>query len=279
MFWIQRFARDLLGSYADSVRALAALPWLFAAIIGWEFAQHVVEVRLGMFESREIARAMNDDGLRMVFGWIKMASIYVGAFFVIRHFAGSREDRALAPLGTAARRFLPYVLYALAVFGALFYAADLVPASQVDTLRATLGLVQLLIEPLTMHEEFGTALLGRLDRGTEFGYPLLQLVAPLFPPGDLPRRRHEPSSNVGVRPAMGQLIRVGVDRLQCQQELRHRQRGVRRSLAGCGGVVGVGHRRPVCQVSGRDRARRSLATTAAARSDRARRAESSCRRG
>ena len=162
MFWIQRFARDLLGSYADSVRALAALPWLFAAIIGWEFAQHVVEVRLGMFESREIARAMNDDGLRMVFGWIKMASIYVGAFFVIRHFAGSREDRALAPLGTAARRFLPYVLYALAVFGALFYAADLVPASQVDTVRGTLGLVQLLIEPLLMVWVVAAATDGRI---------------------------------------------------------------------------------------------------------------------
>lgn len=51
MIWIKRFFTDLGGTYVDSLRAIKALPWLFAAIIGWEFAQHIVEVRIGMFES------------------------------------------------------------------------------------------------------------------------------------------------------------------------------------------------------------------------------------
>ena len=82
MIWMKRFFTDLGGTYLDSLRAIKALPWLFAAIIGWEFAQHIVEVRIGMFESKEMARAVADDRLRMAFGWVKMASIYVGAFFV-----------------------------------------------------------------------------------------------------------------------------------------------------------------------------------------------------
>ena len=97
MIWLRRFFADMIGSYLDSLRALRALPWLFAAIVLWEFAQHVVEVRIGMFESRDMARLTNDNGLRMAFGWTKMTSIYVGAFFVIRHFASQRAGRVLAP--------------------------------------------------------------------------------------------------------------------------------------------------------------------------------------
>lgn len=162
MTWLRRFFPDLLGAYLDSLRALRALPWLFGIIIAWEFAQHGVEVRLGMFESREIARAANDDGLRMVFGWIKMILIYVGAFFVIRHFAGQRDGRRLDPPAIAARRFLPYALYALAVFAAMFYARELVPAAQVDTLRGALGLGQVLIEPLLMGWVVAAATDGRI---------------------------------------------------------------------------------------------------------------------
>ncbi|HAD18729.1 MAG TPA: hypothetical protein DCF81_17935 [Erythrobacter sp.] len=162
MIWLRRFFADMIGSYLDSLRALRALPWLFAAIVLWEFAQHVVEVRIGMFESRDMARLRNDNGLRMAFGWIKMTSIYVGAFFVIRHFASQREGRVLAPLGTAALRFLPYVLYALVVFAAMFYARALVPEVHVTALRSALGLGQLLIEPLLMTWVVAAATDGRV---------------------------------------------------------------------------------------------------------------------
>lgn len=162
MHWIRRFSADLAGSYLDSLRAIKALPWLFAAIILWEFAQHVVEVRIGMFTNEETARAVSQDGARMVFGWVKMISIYVGAFFVIRHFAGTRDGRQLAPLGPAAKRFAPYLVYSLILFAAVFYTRDFAAEDQVDMVRAVLGLGQVLIEPLLMAWVVAAATDGRI---------------------------------------------------------------------------------------------------------------------
>ena len=60
MIWLRRFFADMIGSYLDSLRALRALPWLFAAIVLWEFAQHLVEVQIGMFESRDMHTTEGD---------------------------------------------------------------------------------------------------------------------------------------------------------------------------------------------------------------------------
>lgn len=150
MFWTRRFFTDLAGSYLDSLRAIKGLPWLFAAIMLWEFAQHIVEVRIGMFDSIEAAREVGQDTTRMVFGWVKMASIYVGAFFVIRYFSARRDGRALDPIGRAASRFAPYLVYSLLIFAAIFYTRDFVADENVDAFRGTVGLGQILVEPLLM---------------------------------------------------------------------------------------------------------------------------------
>ena len=162
MIWMKRFFTDLGGTYLDSLRAIKALPWLFAAIIGWEFAQHIVEVRIGMFESKEMARAVADDGLRMAFGWVKMASIYVGAFFVIRHFVSQRSDRVLAPLRSASLKYLPYLVYSLLAFAAIFYAPSILPEAHVDSFRTTIGLGQPLLEPLLIAWVVSAATDGRI---------------------------------------------------------------------------------------------------------------------
>ncbi len=162
MIWMKRFFTDLGGTYLDSLRAIKALPWLFAAIIGWEFAQHIVEVRIGMFESKEMGRAVAGDRLRMAFGWVKMALIYIGAFFVIRHFISQRSNRNLAPLSSAGPRYLPYFAYSLVVFAALFYTRSLVPEGHVDTFRAAVGLGQQLLEPLLIAWVVAAATDGRI---------------------------------------------------------------------------------------------------------------------
>lgn len=162
MIWIRRFFTDLAGTYLDSLRAFKGLPWLLAAIVLWEFAQHVIEVRIGMFESKEAARAVGQDGSRMVFGWIKMASIYVGAFFLIRYFAGRRDGRPLDPVGRSAARFAPYFAYSLILFAAVFYTRDFVADEHVDSFRGTVGLGQLLIEPMLMAWVVAAATDGRI---------------------------------------------------------------------------------------------------------------------
>ncbi|WP_084582186.1 hypothetical protein [Sphingomonas azotifigens] len=145
MTWLKRFGIDLIGAHVDGVRAIRALPWLFGVLIAWELAQHVVEVRIGFFTSVDAARAVQEDGGRMLLGWIKMLSVYVGGFFVLRQLAG----RVNAPIGTAALRYLPYLAYALIAFALIFYAGRWAP-DRVDEARAVVALAQIAIEPLLM---------------------------------------------------------------------------------------------------------------------------------
>ena len=150
MNWLKRFAGDFAGAHIDGLRAMRALPLLFTAIILWEFAQHIVEVRIGMFESEEAMKAVSNDPTRMAFGWVKMILIYVGAFFVIRHLAGTRDGRSLQPIPAAFTRYLPYMIYMLGCFALVFYARGFIPESDVMAFRTTISLSQVFVEPFLM---------------------------------------------------------------------------------------------------------------------------------
>jgi hypothetical protein len=150
MTWLKRYFADLFGAYADGVRVAAALPWLFALVAGWEFAQHVVEVRIGFFDSREASKAVSLDGSRMALGWVKMLLVYVGGFLAIRCLVGRDGGGPIDAAGPAAARYAPYVLYSLALFALIVFAGRIVAPARVDLFRALVGLAQLLIEPLLM---------------------------------------------------------------------------------------------------------------------------------
>ena len=47
-------------------------------------------------------------------------------------------------------RYLPYVVYSLIVFALIFYAPSFTPAERVMTVRGTVGLTQVALEPLLM---------------------------------------------------------------------------------------------------------------------------------
>lgn len=150
MIWLKRYFTDLAGAHLDGLRTMRGLGWLFAFIIAWEFAQHVVEVRIGMYESEDAMRAVGNDPARMVMGWIKMILVYIGGFFTIRYLARTRQGTQLDPVGTAMARYLPYMAYMLGMFAALFYARSYVAEEHVDTVRAIIGLSQVFAEPLLM---------------------------------------------------------------------------------------------------------------------------------
>lgn len=147
---LRRFVADLFGAYADGVRVVAGLPWLFGAIIAWEFAQHVMEWRIGFFDSRAAATAVSQDGSRMALGWVKMILVYVGGFFAIRYLVLGRAAGVMRPSPRTIAAYAPYVAYSLIVFAAIFYAGALVPAPRLMTARGIVGIGQLLIEPLLM---------------------------------------------------------------------------------------------------------------------------------
>lgn len=147
---IRRFVADLVGAYIDGLRAMRGLPLLFAALIAWEFAQHVIEYRTGFFVSRAAAQAVAHDPSRMALGWIKMILVYVGGFFTIRFLVGGDARAAMRPSPACILRYLPYVGYALLIFALIFYADLWVPPARVSMVRGIVGIVQILVEPLLM---------------------------------------------------------------------------------------------------------------------------------
>ena len=135
----RRFLHDLVGVYADGLRTMRGLPLLFAALIAWEFFQHVIEYRIGFFTSRAAAQAVAHDPSRMALGWVKMILVYVGGFFTIRFLAGRQGTPVMRPPLRSILRYLPYVGYALLVFAGIFYADLLDAPSRVNTARGIIG--------------------------------------------------------------------------------------------------------------------------------------------
>jgi hypothetical protein len=148
MIWLRRFFTDLFGAYLDGFRVARALPWLFVALVAWEFVQHVVEVRIGFFESEAASRAVAQDTTRIAFGWVKMLLVYVGGFFAIRYLAWGDGVQAMRPTPGTLLRYAPYVAYAMTLFALVFHARSLVAQDQVMTFRMAVGLAQMAIEPL-----------------------------------------------------------------------------------------------------------------------------------
>lgn len=150
MLWIKRFFADLGGAQVDGVRFARAVPAVFLVMAGWEFAQHVVEVRIGFFASADAAKAVGLDGTRLALGWVKMILVYVGEFLALRYLFWKDAGRALRPTSAAARRYAPYAVYSLIVFAFILYAGSFAPPGQMMNVRGTIGTAQLFVEPLLM---------------------------------------------------------------------------------------------------------------------------------
>jgi hypothetical protein len=90
--------RDFFRSAGRAVALLyprgASMLWLAPAVLALvvipEFAQHVVEIRIGMFESAEAARSLQNEPTRWAFGYIKIAGLVV-TFLAAARFWWTRE--------------------------------------------------------------------------------------------------------------------------------------------------------------------------------------------
>lgn len=79
----------------DSFIGGSSLFWLAPAIplllLVPEMAQHVVEIRLGMFDSLEAARSVSQAPMRWAFGYVKIAGLVLTALAAARYWGGLRE--------------------------------------------------------------------------------------------------------------------------------------------------------------------------------------------
>ena len=75
----------------DGFRIWWLAPLIPALVVVPEFIQHVAEIRIGMFDSREAARALSDDPRRMVWGYLKIAGLLI-AILAAARFWGARAS-------------------------------------------------------------------------------------------------------------------------------------------------------------------------------------------
>ena len=104
--------RRIIETYRRRGRTLVLAPALVAVAVVPEFAQHVAEIRLGMFDSMEAFRSLANDPTRWAFGYAKVAGFLVPILAVARFWAVDGEWRRLLRPGwlPAGRMILSIVL-------------------------------------------------------------------------------------------------------------------------------------------------------------------------
>lgn len=91
--------RRIVETYRLGGRTLLVAPLLVAFPVLPELAQHVVEIRLGMFDSTEAFRALANDPTRWAFGYAKVAGFLIAILAIARFWAVAGEWRRLLRLG------------------------------------------------------------------------------------------------------------------------------------------------------------------------------------
>lgn len=110
-----RAGRALVDLYPKGLSLFWLAPAVMALVVIPEFIQHVVEVRLGMFDSRAAFAALAMDPTRMAFGYVKIAGLVLAMLAVARFWWTRRAGRPwYDPRGIAWRRLaIGFVLFML----------------------------------------------------------------------------------------------------------------------------------------------------------------------
>lgn len=77
----------------DGFRIWMLAPLIPALIVLPEFAQHVFEIQIGMFESREVGRSVSNDPTRWAFGYVKIAGLLLSILATIRFWGAASNGR------------------------------------------------------------------------------------------------------------------------------------------------------------------------------------------
>ncbi|TPG10910.1 hypothetical protein [Sphingomonas oligophenolica] len=153
---IRAFFRSWLGAFRDGWELARVLPLIVLAMMGIEFAQHLVELHLGFFSAdAAVRKAASLQPLRMAFGWPKMLVLWAIGLVTIRYCVSGDARSAIRPSTVAMRRYGWVVLFQFIPFTAILYAGPILatvglPASGLLAFRSVFGLGQQLLEPLLM---------------------------------------------------------------------------------------------------------------------------------
>ncbi|MFL9841352.1 hypothetical protein ABS767_10280 [Sphingomonas sp. ST-64] len=109
--------------FGGSARYAWACPLLFAVPLLAEFAQHVVEVHLGLYESVAQAKALEGHPLRMGFGYIKVIALVLTGYWAVRFLGFGNSARAARRIDPVALRLYGWVV----AWGLFWLAVNMAP--------------------------------------------------------------------------------------------------------------------------------------------------------
>lgn len=112
---------DIRRLYADAGAFALALPVLFSIPVVIEFAQHVVEIRLGLYRTG-LGGAAAADQRRLVLGFAKTLALLLPAYWFVRYMASHRNAAYAKRIEHPATTLfaVQFLLRALAQWLALF---------------------------------------------------------------------------------------------------------------------------------------------------------------
>ncbi len=88
---MKAFFTQFRMSLRDSLRIWWLAPIIPAISVIPEFAQHITEIDLGMFVSKDAAKDLADDPTRWAFGYVKLAGLLLAILASIRFWAASEQ--------------------------------------------------------------------------------------------------------------------------------------------------------------------------------------------
>lgn len=113
---------DIKSSYAVGFRFAAAFPLIFLIPPLVEFIQHIIEWRIGMFDSLEQAEALAAHPARIGFGYVKLVALMLVGLWIVRFIHSGGDRKATTSLTTGGViAFIPVIL----VFMGLDYGQTL----------------------------------------------------------------------------------------------------------------------------------------------------------
>lgn len=133
--------RDLKAIYREVAAFARARPLLFLVPVAFEFAQHVVEWRLGMFEGLAQAKAIEDSTWRMGFGTAKVAALILCGYWMPRWLAqrGYLGVERTMPAATVPGSYWPLVIFQLVLTLAILWGPLLLGRHGIATEPRVLG--------------------------------------------------------------------------------------------------------------------------------------------
>lgn len=108
MSGLKAFWQLLVATLRDSVRLFVLAPLILVLVVAVEFAQHVAEMRLGMFADADAFNRQSLDPARLQWGYAKVATMSVAVFLSSRVWVNLREGKPWWSLASIAWR--PFLL-------------------------------------------------------------------------------------------------------------------------------------------------------------------------